>query len=152
MKTFNPKKEFKVGANNIGWINDHFLEYVNKVDTQVERRPMPTFQKLSRAMNDAQIESELKPGFCELGDILAFLDNTPEECKDGYWNLFYFQNFVVSVYWDSGRGRWRVGGWRRGEDWGDYSRVFSPGLDLGHSVPSDLPDTLIINGVNYKRQ
>src|SRR3990167_7663270 len=98
-KTFEPKEEFVVGKHSIGWLNERFTNYLDEVDKKVSSHVMPTFQKLPRDMNDATIESELKPGLCELGDVLAFLDNAPDECKDGYANLFYTPAFVVDVHW-----------------------------------------------------
>jgi hypothetical protein len=48
--------------------------------------------------------------------------------NNGYANLFYTSSFVVDVYWDSGRGEWRVDTWGRGDrGWGAGHRVFSPG-------------------------
>jgi hypothetical protein len=92
-------------------------------------------------MTDAEIESELKPGICELGDVLAFLKNASEECKDGYWNLFYFPAFVVGVGWGAGFGGWGVSAWDRGDgDWSDAYRVFSPATRHSENKPSDLGD------------
>lgn len=123
-----PSKEFIVGSHSICWMNDRFVEFV-KDAREIETCLMPTFQNLPRAMTDAQIESELKPGLCGLGDILAFLDNAPEECKDGYANLFYFPGFVVDVHWGSHDRRWRVSAWLRDDDeWVSVRRVFSSSL------------------------
>lgn len=117
--------EFAVGKHGIGWISSIFQNHFK--DNKFEARALPAFQKLPRDMNDAAIESELKPRLCELGDILAFLDHAPEECKDGKWNLFYTPAFVVRVYWDAGRGAWFVDAWRRGgNEWLAGFRVFSP--------------------------
>lgn len=122
-KKLKASTEFKVGKHNIGWINDRFLgSFGDKTFTE---RPMPKFQTLPRDMTDAAIESELKPGLCELGDILAFLDNAPEEYRDNC-NLFYTPDFVVRVLWGSFRRRWYVSTWYRGDDaWGQGCRVFS---------------------------
>lgn len=115
--------EFSVGKHGIGYVGDQFKTSFG--DVEFGTRPMPTFQKLPRSMNDAAIESELKPGLCELGDVLAFIDNAPQECKDGNWNLFYFPAFVVSVFWFG--GEWYVGTWDRdGHVWYDVRQVFSP--------------------------
>lgn len=120
--------EFKEGEHKIGWMNSTFTKAFSS--TEFEQRPTPTFQKLPRAMKDAAIESELKPGICELGDVLVFLDNAPEECKDGYFNLFYFPSFVVDVYWDD--SSWDVDAWARGDGaWYEDSRVFSPAVSSG---------------------
>ena len=83
-------------------------------------------------MKDAEIESELKPGLCILGDVLAFLKNPPEGAKDGNWNLFYTASCVVRVYWYSFAGGWDVYAWERdGSVWDGGSRVFSPATVSG---------------------
>lgn len=116
-------EEFVTGKHGIGWMSSRFQESFK--DAEFVSVFTPTFQKLPRYMTDVQIESELKPGICTLGDVLAFLDNAPEECKDGYWNLFYFPSFVVRVYWYG--SYWGVVTWYRGEDdWYSGDRVFSP--------------------------
>lgn len=124
-----------VGKHQIGYINERFLEHFK--DVEFEAKTLPKFQKLPRYMTDAEIESELKPGFCELGDILAFLDGAPEECKDGYWNLFYIPSFVVHVHWDG--TRWNVHAWDRdGYDWSARHRVFAPATESSKPKPSTL--------------
>lgn len=119
-------EEFVVGKHGIGYIGSTFAE--NFKTTEFEAAKAPTFQKLPRRMNDAAIESELKPGLCTLGDVLAFIDNAPQECKDGNWNLFYTTGFVVGVGW---RGdEWSVSAWvRDGRGWSGGARVFSPATD-----------------------
>lgn len=118
-----PSQEFVVGNHKIGYVSSDFTKAFKEKD--FNEKKMPSFQKLGRRMTDAQIETELKPGLCELGDVLAFLDNAPEECKDGNWNLFYFSAFVVFVRW--GGGGWRVDTWGRdGHGWFAGRRVFSP--------------------------
>lgn len=129
-KKYIASKEFVVGKNNIGYISTRFTEEFRKA--QFASKPMPTFRKLGKSMTDAQIESELKPGMCELGDVLTFLENAPEECKDGWSNLFYFPSFVVRVVWRD--GPWSVSAWDRdGSGWSGYFRVFSPAT--GNSKP-----------------
>lgn len=125
-KKLSADKEFQVGKHSIGWIDSVFHERVGgKKEFSISS--MPTLQKLDRDMTDAEIESELKPGICDLGDVLAFLDNAPKECKDGYSNIFYFSAFVVSVYWDSSGGGWGVDVWGRDDSgWSQGYRVFSP--------------------------
>lgn len=132
MSSMKSSNEFAVGKHNIGWITSDFKKYFDDIEFDV--RAMPTFQKLGKTMKDAQIESELKPGFSELGDVVAFMDSAPEECKDGYANLFYFPSCVVDVSWVSfGRG-WDVHSWGRGDSaWDAGERVFSPAT--GRSVP-----------------
>lgn len=138
MSKLKASTEFSIGNHSIGWINSDFKSRFG--DTEFEPvSGMPTFQKLPRAMNDAEIESELKPGLCTLGDVLAFMDNPPEGTKDGYWNLFYTESFVVLVHWDSGRGEWRVITWARHDDgWGSDERVFSPATVISETKNSEL--------------
>lgn len=155
MKDLKAAGEFVVGKHEIGYISPDFKKFIE--NAVLERRSIPTFQKLPRDMNDATIESELKPGMCELGDILTFLDAAPTECKDGNWNLFYLSAFVVAVDWYPYVRAWRVNAWHRdGTEWSE-GRVFSPATDtlntqnagLGRS--ETLPLELTINGVLYRR-
>lgn len=135
MKKLKASKEFIVGKNNIGYVSSSFNLYFKDKEFE-DVKELPTFQKLSRAMNDAEIESKLKPGICSLGDILAFLKNPPRETKDGYWNLFYLPSCVVDVYWRSGSRHWHVGAWQRDvNEWSEGDRVFSPATDLDSSAP-----------------
>lgn len=136
MKTLKASKEFVVGKNNIGYISSSFEQKFEDKEFQ-EVTGTPKFQKLPRAMNDGEIESELKPGICSLGDVLAFIKNPPEESKDGDWNLFYFPDFVVCVSWLSGGRYWFVDAWQRGgSGWLEGTRVFSPATDLSSSDTS----------------
>lgn len=131
--------EFVVGKHNIGYIDSDFHERI--ADVELEKRDVPAHQKLTRYMNDSEIESELKPGICDMSDVLAFLENPPEGTKDGYWNLFYTPTFVVSVDWHSRARHWDVGTWRRGDvGWRGGRRVFSPATARSSSVPSELGD------------
>ena len=119
----NFNEEFVIGKNGIGWMSSTFTTAFK--DAQFVSVFTPTYQKLPRSMNDAAIESELKPGICTLGDVVAFLDNARDECKDGLANLFYFPSFVVRVRWDG--SDWSVDAWARdGDDWLSGCRVFSP--------------------------
>jgi hypothetical protein len=137
-------QEFAVGNHKIGYVSDTFSAHF--AGQEFEAKPMPKFQKLPRRMTDAEIESELKPGMCEPGDILAFMENAPEECKDGNWNLFYTPAFVVFVLWFDFSGEWRVDAWGRGGDgWGAIDRVFSPATEsktLSSSSETLTPLTL----------
>lgn len=138
---FAASKEFLVGNHNIGYIYDSFTERFGKEKFSV--RKLGTYQTLSKYMTDAQIESELKPGICELGDVLAFLDNAPTESKDGNWNLFYTKSFVVFVRWHADSGEWRVGAWLRDDcEWVQGNRVFSPATDHSESLGSSVTLTL----------
>lgn len=129
--------EFVVGKHGIGYIDSDFHKRIE--DKEFEARPMPNFQKLPRYMDDAAIEAELKPGICELGDIVAFMGGAPEECKDGNWNLFYLPNFVVGVIWLADDRGWSVDAWYRvDDDWGGDDRVFSPAAASLGAVPSAL--------------
>lgn len=125
---------FKIGKHTIGYVSDRFKELF--LDQSFEKRSAPTFQKLGRNMTDAEIESELKPGLCELGDVLAFLENPPEGTKDGWSNLFYLASCVVYVGWGSYVGRWGVGAWiRDGSEWLSGYRVFSLAIGSGALTP-----------------
>lgn len=142
MNKFSSKDEFQVGKHNIGWLDSDFHPLFP--DVSFEPRTLGTFQKLPRRMTDAEIESELKPGFCELGDIVAFMDNAPEECKDGRANLFYTPSFVVSVYWDSFDRGWRVRTCRRDDPgWSADVRVLSPATKPATLIPSEPSDYFV---------
>lgn len=155
-----PSQEFVKGKHNIGYVESSFISHVG--DEEFELKGVPTFQRLPRNMNDAEIERELKPGLCDLGDIIAFMDNPPEGTKDGYTNLFYTPAFVVGIYWRVFDDVWDVNTWRRsGDEWNGGRRVFSSATGSsatsasGSLEPSDtstLPDILVINGVSYKRE
>lgn len=128
-------KEITVGRLSVGYVSSDFKKYFG--DISFEPKVTPTFQKLHRAMTDTEIEREFKLSFCELGDVFAFLQNPPEECKDGYANLFYFPSCVVDVDWRRFYGEWRVYAWERGDrQWGAGSRVFSPATSS--SITRDL--------------
>lgn len=143
MKTSN---EFIKGKHSIGYVSSDFEKYFG--NTEFEAKTVPAYQVLPRRMNDAEIEGELKPGISELGDILAFLDSAPTECKDGNWNLFYTEAYVVLVRWDAEFGVWDVHAWGRGVGrWCGGFRVFSPVTET--SKPSDLSslETLTLSAV-----
>lgn len=150
--------EFKVGNHSIGYISSDFKKLFGNIE--FEPRELPTFQKLPHPMSDAEIENELKPGFCEIGDVLAFIENAPAECKDGYANLFYTESCVVGVRWDRFHGGWSVGTWSRdGVRWSADSRVFSPATGSSNTRETALEpsDTLnlekaieMVKGVGYK--
>lgn len=146
MKT---SEEFMVGKHGIGYI------YEDKWFSMLQEQPLGdpvqlgSYQTLPRSMRDSEIESELKPGICTTADVLAFLDNAPEECKDGYANLFYFPAFVVVVVWrSSGRG-WRVDAWERvGNSWHGSPRVFSPAT--GSSGTASSSETLTLGSLDSR--
>lgn len=126
-KTLVAAEEFTAGKHGIYYVSPSFsIQFKND---SIEARPMPTFKKLDKAMADEEIESELKPGVATLGDLIAFLDNASEECKDGDWNLFYFPGCVVFAFWIAGRG-WYVYAYLRDDRrWLSGSRVVSPATD-----------------------
>lgn len=133
------KDTFKIGKHDIGFVGSFFLDKYGEEEV-VEPGSVgpfslsPTFQTFPRYMNDSEIEAELKPGKCTLGDVLAFLKNPPEGTKDGNYNVFYVGGFVVSADWRADDGYWYVGAWDRGVVWPGGSRFFSP---ASASVPTD---------------
>lgn len=127
VKTLKASDEFVVGKHSIGWVDSDFKDAF--YDSEFSPNNLGSFQKLGEYMENADaIEKKLNPGKCTLGDVYAFLQNPPEGTKDGWANLFLIGDKVVSVSGDSEDGRWHVNTWFRGRDWGDGSRVFSPGL------------------------
>lgn len=149
----NAADEFVVGKHGIGYVDSYLFQRAPAEFDAVES--LGSYKVLSRYMSDSEIEFGLKPGLCTLGDVLAFLDNAPEECKDGYSNLFYLEKCVVGVRWLG--GRWLVHAWRRGIRWFGSIRVFSPVTDPSSlsTLPCDtlaLPKILIINGEEYHRK
>jgi len=137
MKT---KDEFVVGKHNIDWVSN--LDCLPKTFEPVEA--MPTYQLLPRTMTDAEIERELQPRLCTLGDVLYFLEHAPQECRDDYCNIFYTASCVVYVRWHADYGEGYVGTWRRGDGaWGRGHRVLSSATDTeklgnGHSDSMSL--------------
>lgn len=116
-------KEFVEGKHNIGWVGSSFKEKL--YGESFEPVQLGSYGVLPRDMNDAAIESELKPGFCTLGDVHALLKSDNQVFKDGNWNLFYFPSFVVRVSWVG--GVWGVSAWHRDDSaWFPGIRVFSP--------------------------
>lgn len=154
MKKLQASEEFVVGKHGIGYVYSDFISQVGDVEFE-QSSEVGRFQTLSRTMDDFQIEAELKPGNCTLGDVVAFMENAPEGCKDGYANLFYLAGCVVCVYWYAGGREWGVSAWRRdGSRWHAGRRVFSPATDTGpvSAQPSDsVPFELTINGHLYRR-
>lgn len=147
-------EEFVVGKHGIGWIDSDFTRRFSAMEFD-EVNELPSFQTLSHSMLDSEIGREMKPGFSTLGDVLMFMNNTPNGCKDGYANIFYFPECVVGVRWHD--GEWLVGAWLRdGRGWDAGNRVFSPATNASalEAVPSDawtLPDELTINGTKYRK-
>lgn len=130
--------EFKVGEHGIGYVSNDFTKRFAEQNFEESAVP-PRAITLPRHMTDTQIESELKPGYCTLGDVLAVIESGEEKYKDGNWNLFYFEACVVGVYWRSFDGGWVVSAWDRdGHGWSAGNRVFSPAAGLISSITSDL--------------
>lgn len=142
MKKLNSTNEFVVGKNNIGFVSSDFKTRFPDID--FEPKTLGSFQTLKRGMTDADIESELKPGICDLGDVYAFLQNPPQGTKNGDWNLFYTPSFVMYVRWDADSGYWIVNAWGRdGFGWSAGIRVFSPAtVEFGSLSSVELSDTL----------
>lgn len=121
MKT---SEEFRVGKHQIGWISSSIL---SALPATFKKRTSPTYQVTSKTMSFAELPE------CELGHILSFLENPPEECKDGYGNYFKCGSLLVCVRWGGVNRGWDVGGWAPGDDVGAGRRVFSGNLKLGTS-------------------
>lgn len=119
-------EEFVKGKNNIGYVDNSFLNEFGNDELGLGQGKVLTFQKLTRTMTDSEIISELKIQECTVADILATMSAAPEDMKDGYYNIFYVKGHsrVVFVFWDV--GRWGVVDWDRGGGWGSGRRVFSP--------------------------
>jgi hypothetical protein len=141
MKTLKASEEFVFGKHNIGYVNPDFLKHC--ANTDFEERPMPTFQVLPRNMTNAEIESELKVGICDLGDIIALLgSNVTGGYKDGLANLFYTDSFVVIVFWYSVGRYWYVDTCGRGaRGWDAGRRVFSRNC----SVPTPIDAQTLVS-------
>lgn len=130
-------EEFVVGKHGIGWVDYDFKSRYGSESFEPVAT-LGTYQTLPRYMSDKAIESELKPGICTLGDVLALLEGAPQESKDGNWNIFYVGAFVVGVRWID--VAWYVGTWHRGDSvWYAGVRVFSPATGAQDLVagPSD---------------
>lgn len=126
-------KEFKVGKHGIGWVDSDFLKRFGEREFEQVAIP-PRATTLPRLMSDSEIASEFKPGNCTIGDVLAVMESGEEKYKDGNFNIFYFPECVVSVYWYAGDREWRVGTWGRdGYGWYAGRRVFSPASDRPQS-------------------
>lgn len=138
-------QEFQVGKHGIGYLYGE-----SKIaGLEFQTRNLGCFRKLERAMSDSEIESELKPGSCELGDVIAFLDAAPQECKDGYANLFYLPQCVVYVYWNG--SRWDVFAWDRDVSrWDAGRRVFSPASDRSDTHVTKSSDALTLESLGAR--
>lgn len=157
MKVKKATKEFVVGKHKIGWISSNFIEKTAK-STMKPRGRLATFQTLEKAMTDAEIERDITLGtFATLGDVSQLLDSKNPVFQDGYANLFYFPECVVSVIWYADDREWYVYTWDRVDAYRWYAgyRVFSPATDRSAPVPSSpsgsLPLDLVINGLTYRR-
>lgn len=138
----NSNDIFKIGNLNIGWVDSDFPTRFPNVE--FAPRQLGTFKTLIKTTTITEMLSEKLAIECELGDVLAFLENPSEGTKDGYSNIFIIKNssFVVSVRWGSDGSDWFVFSWSRGGlGWYAGGRVFSPATTagfLGHSDPIAL--------------
>lgn len=145
--TMKFNEEFQIGKHKIGYLSSTFKEAFK--DSEFVSVLVPAYQKLPRRMSDAAIESELKPGICTLGDLITFMDNAPEECKDGWYNLFYFPSFVVDVDWHG--GEWYVDAWGRGDgEWIADFRVFSPATTKPSESSSSASSSLTLESLDAR--
>lgn len=136
-------EEFVVGKHGIGYVWESFTnEFKGQTFTP---NSLGKFQKLGKYFSHAdEIEKELNPGKCTLGDVYALLQNPPEGTKDGWANLFLVGDKVVSVFWSVSSVGWSLHVWARGENWGDEGRVFSPGLGSQTLEPLGLEEAIRI--------
>lgn len=129
---------FVVGKHGIGYVSSSFISRIGDTEFEPVSAP-PRAITLPRDMNDAVIESELKPGICTLGDVLAVMDSSDKAFKDGYANIFYLPSCVVLVYWYG--GEWSVDDWGRDDSaWSAGGRVFSPASGRSSTVSSGPTD------------
>lgn len=138
--SINPKEFYKDRDGLRVW-SDFTGRIVNKAD-EVEagtKYIIASFDLVEYA-NDAQIEAELpeKHLFNETevsGVIADIISKQPKGeagtlQNNGYANLFYTPDFVVSVRWHGFDGYWFVFTCERDDyRWGGGSRVFSPATD-----------------------
>lgn len=134
---------FKVGNLNIGWVDSDFNKEFSSQSFSPKK--IGSFQKLGKYFSNAgEIEKELNPGTCELGDVYAFLQSPPEGTKDGWSNLFLVGDKVLSVYWHSGDDGWLVSCCSRVRIWHGVNRVFSPETSGPRSLAAGPLDTLTL--------
>lgn len=134
---FDPKKFFKTREGLYVW-SDFDRNILKKAE---ETKGNISFElssyKFIRYAYDKDIEAELpekhiftETEVCALIAELISRQLKSEEgvlLNDGWWNLFYTPNFVVSVYWYARGSGWRVSTWvRDGGAWDGGGRVFSP--------------------------
>lgn len=138
------KDIFKVGENNIGWVDSSFTQEFGDDDMPEEGETMVAY-KLPRSMKDAEIIKEFGIQECTFADVLATLRSRVVDIKDGHSNLFYIKghpSHVVRVFWGSGSGSWDVYDWYRDLiTWGGGGCVFSPATGSG-SISSSAALTL----------
>lgn len=107
------------------WVSSSFTEKFGNKDI-TPAKTVPGFRKLERNMYDTEIIKELGAQECTLEDVAAFLENPPEGCDDGYWNIFYVSGYVVHVRWRGGDREWFVLAWELDVDyWRAGRRAFS---------------------------
>ncbi len=148
---------FKMGNNDIGWINSDFLNNLSDIDFTIPVECNLKSKTLSRPMNDKEIFAELKPQESNLGELAHAMQNN-KILKDGYWNIFYIHDkknnpWAVGVYWDSDYHDWDVGAYSVSNTypWGTGRRVFSRDWDFEPSEPLKISpsDSLKVIEIEY---
>lgn len=106
------------------WVSTSFTKRFGNKDI-TPAKTVPAFKVLPRDMYDQEIKSEFIVQECTLEDVVAFLENPPKGCNNGYWNIFYVAGCVVDVGWDSDDRKWSVDAWNLdGGHWLAGDRAF----------------------------
>ncbi len=163
MKTFNPKEYFQTRDGLYIW--NIFLERMNLNPIKPQGIKKISHFELKKNAFDKDIEQVP----CTLDQIATIINKQSngefgELLTNGFSNLFYVygkdnQLFVVDVHWFAGHREWRVHAWELDEfgRWDAGRRVFRNSTSKLSTIaldtlPLDLPNELVINGIKYKRQ
>lgn len=150
-------KYFVAGKNNIRWIDSDFTKEFGDHDLKLIEDFEPQIRKLKKYMTLKQMQDEFKPEEVTISDLVHILKTSDKLLKDGYVNIFLIKGSKWAV-----RARWRGGGWvvyassvGSPREWGGGIRVLSREFLVAENKtlsPSDtLPETLLINGVTYRK-
>lgn len=132
---------FKIGNNDIGWINSDFLDNFSDIDFTIPVECNLKSKTLSRPMNDKEILTELKPQESTLGELAYSIENN-KISRDDKWNIFYIRDkknnpWAVRVRWYSDSRDWYVRAYSvsNANPWGAGGRVFSRDWNFEPSEP-----------------